>query len=86
MEKDGEDQLNLFSNEEVLHGVKEDRIALDTINRRKAKSIGHILRGEFLSKHVIEGKIEGRTEVTERGGRTCKQLFDGLKEQQNTGN
>jgi len=32
LEKDGEDQLNLWSNEEVLHGVKEDRIALCTIN------------------------------------------------------
>jgi hypothetical protein len=60
LEKDGEDQLNLLSNEEVLHGVKEDGIALSTINRRKTKSIGHTSHKKFISKHVIEGKIEGR--------------------------
>jgi hypothetical protein len=32
------------------------------------------------SKHVIEGKIEGRMEVTERRGRILKQLLDGPKE------
>jgi hypothetical protein len=59
--KDGEDQLNLLNNEEVLYGVQEDRIALRATNRRKAKSIGHILHVKFLLKHVVEGKIEGRT-------------------------
>jgi len=28
----------------------------------------------------MEGKIEGRTEVVERGGRRCKQLLDDLME------
>jgi len=27
----------------------------------------------------MEGMVEGRIEVTERGGRKCKQLLDGLK-------
>jgi hypothetical protein len=31
-----------------------------TAYRRKANWIGHILRGNCLIKHVIEGKIEGR--------------------------
>jgi L-serine deaminase len=31
-------------------------------------------------KHVIEGKLEGRMEVTGRRGRRCKQLLDDLKE------
>jgi hypothetical protein len=31
-------------------------------------------------KHVIEGKIEGRTEMTRKRGRRCKQLLDGLTE------
>jgi hypothetical protein len=31
-------------------------------------------------KHIIEGKIQGRTEVTGGRGRSCKQLLDGLKE------
>jgi hypothetical protein len=33
-----------------------------------------------LLKHIIEGKIEGRIEVTVRQGRRCKQLLDVLKE------
>jgi hypothetical protein len=32
-----------------------------------------------LIKHVIEGKIDRRTEVTGRRGRRCKQLMDDLK-------
>jgi hypothetical protein len=40
--------------------------------RRKANWIGHILRRNCLLKHVIEGKLEGRTETT---GRRCKQLL-----------
>jgi hypothetical protein len=50
-------------NEEVLHRVKEERNVLHTrtIGRRKANWIGHILRRNCLLKHVIEGKLEGRT-------------------------
>jgi hypothetical protein len=33
-----------------------------------------------LLKHVIEGKLEGRMEVTERRGRRRKQLLDDPKE------
>ena len=39
-----------------------------------------ILRQELPSKHVIEGKVEGRIEVTGRRGITRKQLLDDLKE------
>jgi hypothetical protein len=67
-------------NEEVLHRVKEERNIVHTIKRRKANWIGHILRGNCLLKHVIEGKLEGRIEVTERRGRRRKQLLDDLKE------
>ena len=56
-------------NEEVLHGVKEESNILHTVIRRKANWIGHILRGKCLLKHVIEGKSEGRVEVTGRRGR-----------------
>ena len=66
LEKDG-DQLNdHVKNEEVLEGVEES-IILHTIKRKKANWIGHILRRYNLIKHVTEGKIEGRIEVT--GGR-----------------
>jgi hypothetical protein len=33
-----------------------------------------------LLKHVIEGKLEGRIEMTGRRGRRRKQLLDNLKE------
>ena len=42
--------------------------------------MGHILHGNFLLKHVIEGKIERRVEVTERRGGRRKQLLNDLKE------
>jgi hypothetical protein len=45
---------------EVLQRVKEERNILHTIKRRKANWIGHILLRNFLLKHVIEGKLEGR--------------------------
>ena len=41
--------------------------------------IGHILHRNCLLKHVIEGKIDGRVEVTGRRGRRCKQLLADLK-------
>jgi hypothetical protein len=66
--------------EEVLHRVKEERNVLRKIKRGKANWIGHILGRNCLLKHITEGKIEGRTEVTERRGRRRKQLLDDLKE------
>jgi hypothetical protein len=65
---------------EVLHRVKEERNIVHSIKRRKANWIGHILRRNCLLKHVIEGKLEGRIEMTGRRGRGRKQLLDGLKE------
>jgi hypothetical protein len=67
-------------NGEVLHRVKEERNIVHIIKRRKANWIGHILRRNCLLKHVIEGKLEGRIEMTGRKGRRCKQLLDDLKE------
>jgi hypothetical protein len=52
-------------NEEVLHRVEERNI-LHAIKRRKANWIGHILSRNCLLKHVIEGKLQGRTEMTGR--------------------
>jgi hypothetical protein len=67
-------------NEEVLKRVKKERNILHTVKRRKTEWIGYILRRNCLQNHVIEGKIEGRTEVTRRQGRRRKQLLDELKE------
>ena len=65
---------------EVSLRVKEDRNTLHTVDRRKANWIGHILRGNCLLKHVTEGKIDGRMEVTRRRGRRRKQLQDDFKD------
>jgi hypothetical protein len=67
-------------NEEVLHRVKGERNILHTLKRRKANWICHILRRNCLLKRVIEGKLEGRIEMTGRRGRSRKQILDYLKE------
>jgi len=51
-------------NEEVLQRVKEKRNILQTIKRRNPNWIGHILCRNCLLKHVVEGKIEGRIQLT----------------------
>jgi hypothetical protein len=51
-----------------------------TIKRRKANWIGHILRRNCLLKHVAEGELERRIEMTGRRGRRRKHLLDDLKE------
>jgi hypothetical protein len=73
-------------NEEVLHRVKEERNIVHIIKRRKANWIGHILRRNYLLKHVIEGKLEGRMEVRRRPGRRRKKLLCDLRKREDTGN
>jgi hypothetical protein len=51
-------------NDKALHRNKEERNNLLIIKRRKANWIDHILRRNCLLKQIIEGKIEGRIEVT----------------------
>jgi len=53
---------------------------LQTIKRRKANWLGHILHWNRLLKHIIKGKIDGRIKVMVRRGRRHKQLLDDLKE------
>ena len=53
--------------DEVLQRVKEERIIVQTVKRRKVNLIGDMLCWKGLLKHVVEGKVEGRAEVT--GGR-----------------
>jgi hypothetical protein len=67
-------------NEEVLLRVKEQRNILHEIRKRKANWIGHILRRNCLLERVIEGKIKGGIEVTERRGRRRRELLNDLKE------
>jgi len=56
------------------------RNVLQTIKRRKANWIGHILHKTCLLRHVFEGQIEGRSVVTARRGGRLKQLLGDLKE------
>jgi len=46
-------------NEEVVLRVKEQRIILHEISKRKSNWIGHILHRKCLLQRVIEGKIKG---------------------------
>jgi len=70
----------LFRSVKVLLRVKEQRNFLHDIRKRKANWIGHILRTNCLLQRVIEGKIQGRIEVTGRQGRRRTKLLDDLKE------
>jgi len=63
--------------EEVLLRVKEKRSTLQTINKRKANWIGHILCRNCLLKHVIDGEMEGRNDWKKRDD---MQLLDDVKE------
>jgi len=47
---------------ELLQRVRKESNILQTITRKKANWIGHILRRSCVLKNVIEGKIEGRIE------------------------
>jgi hypothetical protein len=66
--------------EEALHRVKEESNIIHTVKRRKANWIYRILLRNCLLKHVVEGKIDGRIEVTRIRERRRRELLDDLKE------
>ena len=78
--------IDRVKNEEVLRRVKNEGNTLQTIKRRNAKWVGHMLRRNYLLRHVIEGKINGRIEVKRRRGRRRNQLPDDLMERDDTEN
>jgi hypothetical protein len=59
-------------NEEILRRLKKECKILQANKKRNTKRIGHFLHKKCLLKHVIEGKTEGRIEVTGRRGRRRK--------------
>jgi len=59
---------------------KKQKNILHEISKGKANWIGHILHRNCLIQRVIEEKIKGWIEVTERRGRRGKKLLDDLKE------
>jgi hypothetical protein len=76
----GSSEMLCWRNEVVIHRINVKRNILRQMKRRKANWIGHILRTNCLLKHVVEGKIEGRIEVTGRRRGRRKKLLDDLKE------
>jgi hypothetical protein len=50
-------------------------------HERKVGSLYTIFAQELTSKHITEGKVEGRIEGTGRRGRLPKQLMNDMKEQ-----
>jgi hypothetical protein len=67
-------------NKDVLLRVKNQRIILHEIRKRKVNCISHFLRRNCLLQRVTEGKIQGGIEVTGRQGRRRRKVLDGLKE------
>jgi hypothetical protein len=67
-------------NEEVLLRVKEQRNILHEISKRKANRNVQILCRNCLLQQVVEGKIKGCIDMTERRGRKRRKLLDDLKE------
>jgi len=60
---------------------------LHTIHKRKTKWIGHILRRDCFPKHVIEGNIMGRIEVTgEDVEEEINRYWMTLRKRESTGN
>jgi hypothetical protein len=62
-----------------LESMRTEYCILQTVTGRKANWTGHTLNRNCLLKHVNEGKIEGRKEVTEGRRRKREQLLDDLK-------
>ncbi|KAI5634899.1 hypothetical protein NE865_12382 [Phthorimaea operculella] len=64
------------TNEEVLRRVDEKRALLRTIENRRGKMIGHLIRHDHFLKNIVEGKVEGRR----RRGRPRRNYFEQIKE------
>lgn len=48
------------TNEEVLRMVNEKRTILNTIENRRGKMIGHLMRHDNYFRTILEGKIKGK--------------------------
>jgi hypothetical protein len=80
LQKDGEDKLDRSCEKwRSITKVKKEMNVLHTI-RRNANWCVHTYCRNCILKQVIEGKAEGRIQVTGRRGRRRKQQLYGLKE------
>ena len=65
--------VDKVSNVEVLQRVGENRSILDTVQHRKLRWVGHILRHESLLRDIIEGRMKGKAT---RGRKRLQMLSD----------
>ena len=59
--------VDKVSNAEVLQKVQENKSILDTLQRRKFRWIGHILRHDSLLRDIIEGRMKGKLQGEANG-------------------
>lgn len=72
--------IDHVKNEKVLPKFNEKRNILHSLKRKKAISMVTPRVETSILKHVIEGNLEERAEVTGDGERRRKQPLDDLKE------
>jgi len=84
LEKNGKDQFDGSCEKRSITKSQEGEYSTNK-ERRKASWIGHTLRRNCILRHVIKGKIEGRTEVTGRQCRRRKKLQDSFEEKRGYG-
>lgn len=65
--------VDKVSNAEVLQKVQENKSILDTVQHRKFRWIGHILRHDSLLRDVIKGRMK---EKVTRGRKRLQMLSD----------
>ena len=70
----------------MLQRVKEEMNILRTTKLRKANWIGYILHRNCLRKHVIEGKIEERIQVTGKEEEDVSSYCINARTREDTGN
>jgi hypothetical protein len=71
---------NISWTEHVRNCVEVERNVLYIVSRRKGNWIGRIWRRIYFLEQVIEGKLEGKIDVTGRRERRRKQLLGDLEE------
>ena len=60
--------------EEVLKKVEDKRSLIDIIRTGQKSCIGHIIRGNYLQREIMEGRMEGKR------GRPRQKLMDWMME------
>ena len=64
-----------ISNEEVMTRINESRKLWNIIQKRKARWLGHIMRGTTITSVALEGTVEGE----KRKGRKKVKMVDDIK-------